>query len=790
MSDGHTRRHFLKTGIAASGGLVVAAWLPGCTGHEGEDDRATPPGVPPGSRAWSDAADEAERLHAYVAVHPDGRVVIRAPCPEIGQGVRTSLPMIVVEELGAAWGDVVVEQAPAEGGGAPRYGSMTVGGSDSVADYWQPLREAGATARGLLCAAAARRWGVAVESCDTRQSRVEGPDGRRLPFALLAADAATSGEAANGGEDGTPGTFAPRDPDSYRLVGTNPPRPDLRAITDGSAVYGLDVRVPDLRFAVVARPPVRGARVESLDPTATLAVEGVEQVVEVEAATPRGVLYAAAKGGVAVIARDSWAAMRGLEVLNVTWSRTTGEADHETWRKVADAALDREPTRWLRDEGDVRRAFRAGRSIEATYELPLLAHGCMEPVNFTARCGEDGCELWGPTQTPLNLQALAAEALGLPRDAVTVHSTLAGGGFGRRLAFDYGIEAALVSRTAGVPVQIVWPREQDVRHDYFRPPAVHRLCGAVDEGGRVVAWEHRLATVSLNRNIRGSEADPPELYDVQGGADHPYAVPNLRFGWTDVPLNLQLGSWRSVSHSFNVFAVESFVDEMAAAAGRDPLQLRFELLSAAPAPAAEISLPLPDRRGRPAPDRRLLEGVLRAVADDADWRTGPPGSRGTTADETRRGRGIACCYYKQSYAAHVADVAVSPDGAIRVERIYTAVDCGRVVHPDGLRAQMEGGAMDGVATVILWGVSLENGRVRESNFHDYRLLRHADAPEVVTRIIDSRRPPSGAGEAPYPAVPAAITSAIFDATGVRVRRLPVESVDMSMAREDEEVRAD
>ena len=772
MSSGHTRRHFLKTGVAAGGGLVVAVWLPGCS--DGEALRP-PTASPPGSRAWRSVQDGAARLHAYVAVHADGRIVVRAPCPEIGQGVRMSLPMIVAEELGAAWEEVVVEQAPAEGGGEPVYGSMSVGGSDSVADYWQPLREAGATARGLLCAVAARRWGVSADACDARDSRVEGPGGRRLDFAELAADAAASSAAAN--TDGAGAAAAvPREPDSYRLVGTNPLRPDVRAITDGSAVYGLDVRMPDLRFAVLARPPVPGARVATFDPASALAVEGVEQVVEVEPTAPRGLLYAATVGGVAVIARDTWAAMRGADSLNVTWSAETGDADSEAWREAAIDALDGPPTRRLREVGDTTRGLTGGRAIVATYELPLLAHGCMEPVNFTASYAGERCDLWGPTQTPLNLQVLAAEALDLPREAVAVHATLAGGGFGRRLAFDYGIEAALVSRAAGVPVQVVWPREQDIRHDYYRPPSVHRLRGAVDDAGRVVAWEHRLATVSLNRNIRGPEADPPELYDVQGGADHPYAIPNLRFSWTDVPLDLQLGSWRSVSHSFNVFAVESFLDELAAVAERDPLGLRLELLAGAPDPVAEISLPLPGRRGRPAPDRDLLAGVLRAVAGESGWRDGPPGSRAVRDDGVRRGRGIACCYYKESYAAHVVDVAVSPEDGIRVERIFTALDCGRVVHPDGLRAQMEGAALDGVATVTLWGISLEGGRVRESNFHDYRLLRHPDAPEVVTRVIESRRAPSGAGEPPYPAVPPAIANAVFDATGMRIRRLPAQDV--------------
>ena len=765
MTDSITRRHFLRTGAAAGGGLVVAVWLSGCSDDITPEDSPSP--APPGGRAGPDALQQGARLGAYVAILPDGRIVIRAPCPEIGQGVRIALPMIVAEELGARWSDVLVEQAPAVGAENAVYGSMTVGGSDSVADYWLPLREAGAVARASLCAAAAARWDVDPEFCDARDSQVTGPRNRSLSFAELAVEAASI--------DAT-GVATLRDPAEHALVGTDPERGHVRAITDGTAVYGHDVRIPGMRFAVVIRPPVPGARVERFDPAPALAIEGVERVVEVPGVVPRGLLYGAVAGGVAVLAHDTWAAMRGAEVLEVEWDRTSGDADDAAWRATARAALERPPGRWLRDEGgpgrDQPSVAEPGTTLEAWYDLPLLAHICMEPVNFTAAWDGERCELRGPTQAPLNLQVLAAEALGVPREAVSVFPTLAGGGFGRRLAFDYGIEAALLSRAAGVPVQVVWPRDQDVRHDYFRPPAVHRLRGRVGAQGRVTEWEHRLATVSLNRNIRGPEATPPELYDVQGAADLPYRIPRIRFGWTDVPLNLQLGSWRSVSHSFNVFAVESFVDELAVAAGRDPLELRLDLLAGAG--DAEIVLPLPGRRGRPAPNRDLLAGVLRAVADDARW-AGDPGSRRSSVEggEIRRGRGLACCYYKQSYAAHVADVSVDPDGGVRVERITTVLDCGRVVHPDGLLAQMEGAALDGTATVLHWGLTLRDGRVQESNFDGFPGLRHTEAPEVAARAIVSDRDPSGAGEPPYPAVPAAITNAIFDATGVRIRRLPL-----------------
>lgn len=677
--------------------------------------------------------------------------------PEIGQGVKTALPMIVAEELGVAWEQVEVEQAPAD----DAYGSMTVGGSDSVRDYWEPLRRAGATAREMLKEAAGREWGVPRETCTVEDGVVLHPStGRRAAFGELA-DAAAELPAPN--IENVP----LKAPEDFRLVGRSVPSTDLSDIVEGRATHGLDVRMPGMLRAVVARSPIHGGRWEQIDDREALAVPGVRRVVPLEAQVPDGRLYGAVRAGVAVVADDTWAAIRGREELRVTWSERRGAAENTPdARKRLREGVRGDGSYLLRNDGDARATLvRTPGRLEADYELPLLAHACMEPVNFTADVRADGCRLIGPTQTPRGLRSAVAAALEIAEEDVRVQPTRSGGGFGRRLAYDYGVEAALLSRSVGAPVQVVWTREDDLRHDYFRPPSGHRMEAGWTEGGRLIAWRHRIATPSLLANILAApgedDARHPGTYDVQGAADVPYAFPHVRTEYTPVEIGLQMGSWRSVAHSFNTFAVEAFLNEVAEAAGRDPLDLRLELL---PDGEAEIDLPLPGRRGSPRPDRTLQRHVLRTAAEAAGW--GEPLPQG-------HGRGIACAHFKDSYAAHVAEVRLEPDGGVRVERVVAVLDCGRVVHPDGARAQVEGAAMDGVATVLEWGITLDGGRVVEGNFDRYPLLRIGDAPEIEVHLLDSDRPPAGAGEPPYPSVAPAVVNAIRAAGGPRIRRLPL-----------------
>lgn len=729
-----SRRDFLRVTAVAGGGLLASfAW----------------------PRAPFAAGDDATvELGAWVRIDADGAVTLFCPVPEIGQGARTALPMILAEELCADWSRVTVEQAPTD----EAYGNMAVGGSDSVHDYWEPLRTAGAAVRERLVAAAAARWGVESSACRADAGFVvHAASGRRLGYGELAADA-----AAREAPESPPLT----DPAQFRIVGTRVPRVDVPAIVAGRAVYGIDVRVPDMRFAVIARPPVEGGTVRRFDAARAEAVPGVERVVAIEPFLPGTFRYGAVRGGVAVIARDTWAALRGREALEVEWDDGANANENtDAIRARLREAVAGAPATVVREAGDATAALAgAARVVEAEYALPLISHGCLEPVNFTAHVRDDGCDLWGPTQHPRQAQILVQRVLQLPEGSVTLQSTHEGGGYGRRLAVDYALEAAFVSRAAGAPVQVVWTREDDLRHDFFRTPSAHRMRAGLDAQGRVVAWSHHLATAPLLEHIMGPGRDHPEVYDMGGAADMPYDVPNVRVAYSPVAVGAQMGSWRSVAHSFNIFAVNVFVDEIAAAAGADPLALQRALIG--PPRVGGLTLDLPDRHGSPSWDTARLRGVLDLAAERAGWGAPlPPG----------RGRGIACGQFKETYYAHVAEVEVEADGRLRVRRVVAALDCGRVVNPDGVEAQMEGGVIDGVATVLHWRATIERGRVREGNFDSYPLLRMDEAPEIETHVVASEAPPSGTGEPPYPSVAPAIVNAIFAATGTRVRRLPLEN---------------
>lgn len=727
-----TRREFLRLGAVAGSTLIVALHWP-----LRRDVRAT--GAP-------------TELSAYIAVAGDGTVTLYAPVPEIGQGVRTALPMILADELRVDWSQVRIEQAPAD----PRFGPMAVGGSDSVSDYWIPLRTAGAAARAKLVQAASARWGVPTEECRAdRGTVIHTMSGRTLDYGELAKDASRFA---------APESPSLLDPSSFTLIGKPIPRVDSDDIVQGRAVYGIDVRRPDMRNAVIRRPPVHGARLRRFDATAASNVDGVERVFEIKPLVPGGYRYGSVRGGVVVVARDTWAALRGRDALVVEWD--DGEYSNETSESIrARLRAGSSTPLVVRDQGNVEEAFQsAAKIVEAEYELPPLAHACMEPMNFTSHVGDGRCDLWGPTQQPLQAQELVAAVLQLPQESVHLHPTLEGGGFGRRLSIDYVLEAVLVAREIGAPVKVLWTQEDDLHHDFFRTPSHHRLRAAIARSGEVAGWTHQLATASLSENISGPGRGHPGVYDLEGAANLPYDISNIRVEYSPIDIGLQMGSWRSVSHSFNVFAVNAFIDEIATVMGVDPLELHLSLLGEPR--AVSIELPLPGRRGQPHWDTGRLRRVLRAAADEAGWGRGlPPGW----------GRGIACCYFKRTYVAHVAEVSVEDGGRVRVRRVVAAIDCGRPVNPDGVKAQVEGAAIDGVATVLHWGITVENGRVQESSLGDYPLVRMNDAPVIETHIVASDEEPSGAGEPPYPSVAPAICNAIFAASGRRVRSLPLRS---------------
>jgi isoquinoline 1-oxidoreductase subunit beta len=678
-------------------------------------------------------------LGPYVEIGPDGTITIAAKNPEIGQGVKTALPLIVAEELDADWERVRVVQADLD----RRYGDQFAGGSTAVSDNFDVLRRAGATARHLLVAAAAARWAVHPASCRTELgSVIHDASRRRIGYGALAGAAARLDPSAE----------VPLKPSSaYRLIGTRVRATDQPAIATGRVVYGMDVRVPGMLRASVLHPPF-GHRLATLETAAAEAVPGVRRIVRIEPLPSPLHL----RQGVAVVADSSWAAIQGVRALRATWARVDGPpVDSEVIRAAMHDAVAR-PGEPVRSDGDVDAALaRATRVVEATYELPLLAHVPMEPINCTAAVRRGRAEVWGPMQDPDGVRELAARVTGIPGASIAVHMTRAGGGFGRRLISDYGAEAAYLSKAIGAPVQVLWTREEDLSQDFYRPCGVHRLRAGLDASGRVIAWDHHLANPS--RYAYAENGQPPVVSELYPDDFPAGFVPTFRLAYTHIPCGIPGGAWRSTLHSSNAFAVESFVDELAHALGRDPLELRLDLLG----PPRRL-----DYKGHGAPvfDTGRLAAVLRLAAERAGWGSPLPAGRA---------RGIAGHFTFGSYAAHVAEVSRAPDRGFRVERIVVAVDCGLVVNRSGAEAQVQGGVLDGLSAALYGGVTVEGGRVRETNFDRYRLVRMREAPRVETHFVSSEAPPSGLGEPPVPPVAPAVASAVFALTGERPRRLPI-----------------
>lgn len=682
-----SRREFLKTSAAAGATLVVAFYLPWF------DRRAS------GAASF--------KPNAWLEIHSDGSVKIWTGRSEMGQGVRTAMPMIVAEELEVEWEKVTVVQADAD----PAYGDQVTVGSRSVRSGWGPLRQAGAAAREILIAAAALTWNVPREECQARLGSVEHlPSGRRLGYGELVARAAT--------------LPVPQDPplkrsSEFRLLGRRLPRVDTRDKVTGRAVFGIDVRVPGMVFAAVARSPVFGGRLKRYDPQAALQVPGVRKVLEIST-------------GVAVVAENTWAAFQGKRALIYEWEEGPVARWDSTKISQAFAQAAQGAGEVVRSEGDPEGAIAgAGTRVEAVYEVPYLAHACMEPMNCTAHVREDRCEIWAPTQSPQGAQREAARLTGLPLEAITVHVTYLGGGFGRRGSSDYVAEAVELSRLLRRPVQLVWTREDDIQNAMYRPATYNLLRGGLDARGYPVAWSHRLVAPG------GAE------YLITRGADAiVYRIPNFRLERIVEDPGIPVTAWRAVAPSQNGFVVESFVDELAHAAGEDPYRFRRKLL----------------------PQGSRLIGVLDRAAQKASW--GSPLPKG-------KGRGIALWQFGETYVAQVAEVEVDPAGAVRVRRVVCALDCGSIVNPDTIEAQTEGNIAYGLSAALYGAITIDRGRVVESNFHDYRILRLSEMPQVEVHLIPSDHPPGGVGEAALPPIAPAVTNAIFAAAGNRIRRLPI-----------------
>ena len=683
------RREFLETGVAAGASLLIGFHLP----------------------AFDRGAAKPFKPNAWIEIRPDGVVTIWTGRSEMGQGVKTAMPMIVAEELEADWTRVQVTQADAD----PAYGDQFTVGSRSVRSGFEPLRQAGAAAREMLVGAAALTWKVPREACRARNGMVEHvATGRRLGYGDLAALAATLPVPAD----------PPLKPSSeFRILGTRVPRVDTPDKVDGAAVFGLDVRVPGMVYATVARCPVFGGRVKSFDPAPALAVPGVQRVVQISS-------------GVAVVADRTWAAFAGKKALKIEWDegKVAQWSSDGIWRAFAAAA--ERSGEVVRTVGDVDAGFKgAARTVEATYQAPYLAHACMEPMNCTAQVRGNRCEVWAPTQNPQGIERAAAKLTGLPVEAITVHVTYLGGGFGRRGGpMDYATEAVELAKQIAAPVQVVWTREDDIQNAVYRPATYNVLRGGLDGRGAPVAWSHRLV---------GPEGGSFLL--TRGADELIYPVPHFRLERVIEDPGVPVAPWRGVGPSQNGWVVESFVDELAHAAGKDPYAYRRELVAGHP---------------------RLVQ-VLDLAAERAGWSSAPPAGRA---------RGIALWQFGDTFLAQVAEVSVAGDGAVRVHRVVCAMDCGVVVNPAGVEAQVQSAIIYGLTAALYGEITLDRGRVTQSNFNDYRMLGLAECPELEVHLVRSDAAPGGVGEAGLPPIAPAVCNAIFAGTGKRIRKLPIGRV--------------
>jgi isoquinoline 1-oxidoreductase beta subunit len=691
------RRDFMKVVSLAGTGFVLGFYLP----TKEEELLALEPA-------------DVFAPNAFLSIDASGTVTITVAKSEMGQGVRTALPMIVADELDADWAKVKIDQAPAH---PTKYGSQGTGGSASVRRSWDMLRKAGATARDMLVTAAAQQWNTEKSACATENGMViHKPSGKKLSYGELAAAAAKLP---------VPENPPLKDPKEFKIIGKPMNQVDTPSRVDGSAVYGIDVRVPGMLYASIEHSPVFGGKVVSFDASKAKKIAGVKDVIQIDE-------------GVAVVATNTWAAFKGREALSIQWDEgpNANQSQANIWKTLEEAA--KKPGSEEVKVGDAAAALNsASKKVEAVYYAPFVAHATMEPMNCTAHVRGNECEIWAPTQTPQQAQSQAARVLGIPVENVKVNVTLLGGGFGRRLQADYVVEAVKVAKAVGAPVKVVWSREDDMQHDFYRPATYNVMTAGLDKDGWPVAWTHRIAGTK-------------EKGLVTGGSTPPYAIPNMLIDSHIIDVGVPIGAWRSVGPSQNAFMVESFIDELAAAAQKDPFEYRRKLLENKP----------------------RLKRVLELAAEHAGW--GKPLPAG-------RARGIACCESFGSSIAEVAEVSVANDGTLTIHRVVAAVDCGPVVNPKTIEAQIEGAIVYGLSAAIKDEITIERGRVAQSNFNDYQILRINEMPKVEVHIVPSTESQGGIGEPGLPPIAPAVCNAIFAATGKRIRKLPIRPMDLRKA---------
>jgi isoquinoline 1-oxidoreductase subunit beta len=725
-----SRRTFLKfgvtVGVAAGGGLLLGFGLPTLSQAQGQD----PTGK---SVIGGDASEPAPAgvfaPNAFIQIDNTGKVTLVIPKVEMGQGIYTSIPMLIAEELEVSLDSVTLDHAPPNEKlfMDPLLGGQLTGGSTSIRYAWDPMRKAGATARVLLISAAAQQWQVDPATCHAQAGQViHAASNRSLGYGQLV-DAAAKLPA--------PQNVPLKDPKDFKIIGTAVKRLDSPEKVDGTAVFGLDVRVPDMVYAAIATCPVFGGTLGSVDDTNAKKIPGVRQVIK-------------ADNAVAVIGDHTWAAKRGLAALQITWNEGAGAS--LSMKQIVDdlsAAADHGNGAVARKDGDVAKGFSDAKTrVDAVYQQPFLAHATMEPVNCTVHVRPDGCDIWLGTQVPTRIVDTAVKITGLPAEKITVHNHLLGGGFGRRLEFDMATQALKIGKQVSTPVKVFWTREEDIQHDMFRPYYYDKISAGLDANGKPIAWQHRIVGSSILARFA-----PPAFKNgidpdaVEVATDLPYDLPNQLIDYVrQEPRTVPTAFWRGVGPTRSTFVVESFIDELAAQAKVDPVKYRRDLLGKTP---------------------RALN-VLDTATQAANW--------GSTSLPKGQGRGVSVMHAFGSFFAMVVDVTVD-QGEVTVNRVVCAVDCGMVVNPNTIEAQVQGGIIFGITAALYSEITIKDGRVEQNNFTDYRMLRIDQTPGIEVHIVKSTEAPGGIGEPGTAALAPALANAIYAATGKRLRQLPVGS---------------